>query len=496
MSVAPQPLAYTVTQLTQLIRQKLEQDVGAVWVAGEISNVRRQTSGITYFTLKDTGAQLNAVLFANVAATLDVEPADGMAVRVFGLLTVYAPQGKYQLAVRKMERAGQGELMARFEALKKKLADEGLFDRPRRPIPRLPRRIGIVTSPSGAALRDILKVLDRRFPNLDILIRGARVQGAGAAAEIALGIERLNAVGDPAGGVLPGHPRREVILVTRGGGSLEDLWPFNEEVVARAIAASRIPVISAVGHEIDFTISDFVADLRCPTPSAAAEQVIGRKEDFVAQLDGLSRRMNRHARHRLDLLRGRLAAARANRVFSEPEHAVDRFRQRIDHLEMRFQGSLADRLQRDRRRVERAQAALDAIRAGHLPRLRQALDQRLARMRLALDARPREARRRLDRLQARLQISQGSELPRLRRRIEDAGRRLHDRPRLDVERMRQRLAAAGRQLQALGPLSVLARGYSITRRADGRVVRSAADAPPGTRLLTRLAEGAVDSVVQ
>ena len=213
---------YTVTQLTQNIRQLLEREVGVVWVTGEISNLRRQTSGIVYFTLKDAGAQLNAVLFGNVAAAIGFEPADGQAVRIQGLVTVYAPQGKYQISVRKMEPVGQGELMARFEALKSKLKAEGLFDRPKRPIPLLPRHIGIVTSPTGAALRDILNILNRRFPNLDILIRGARVQGAGAAEEIALGIERLNAVGDPGGIVLPNHPPREVIIVTRGGGSLED----------------------------------------------------------------------------------------------------------------------------------------------------------------------------------------------------------------------------------------------------------------------------------
>ena len=303
---------YTVTQLTERIKKSIETSVGTVWVEGEISNLRRHTSGITYFTLKDAHAQLNAILFANV--TVDFKPADGQAVRIQGPVTVYAPQGKYQIVVRRMEPAGQGELMARFEALKQKLKAEGLFDRPRRKIPLLPQHIGIVTSPTGAALRDILNILGRRFPNLDILIRGARVQGDGAAGEIALGIQRLNAVGDPDGVVLPDHPPIDVIIVTRGGGSLEDLWPFNEEVVARAIAASRIPVISAVGHEIDTTISDFVADLRCPTPSAAAEQLIAPKRDLEEQVATHARRLRRQMGHRLDLLRGRLLPHRLARA--------------------------------------------------------------------------------------------------------------------------------------------------------------------------------------
>ena len=443
---------YTVTQLTQLIRTKIEEGVGTVWVEGEISNLRRQASGITYFTLKDAGAQLSAILFANAAATIGFEPADGLAVRLYGPVTVYAPQGKYQIVVRLMEPAGQGALMARFEALKQKLKAEGLFDRDRRPIPRLPRHIGIVTSPTGAALRDILNILERRFPNLDILIRGARVQGVGAAEEIALGIERLNAVGNPAGQVLPGHAPIEVIIVTRGGGSLEDLWPFNEEVVARAIAASRVPVISAVGHETDTTISDLVADLRCPTPSAAAEQVVGRRRDFEEQVDAHARRLRRQVEHRLDLLRGRLAAARANRVFSEPGHAVEHFRQRLDHLQTRTQGAMDTRCRQAERRCERAADALGRLRVERLPQLRLRLERLLARAHATAETRGHQAQ--------------------------------------------LRLAAASSQLQALNPLAVLSRGYSITRRADGQVVRSVAAAPAGTRLQTRLADGTVNSVVQ
>ena len=441
---------YTVTQLTERIKKSIETSVGTVWVEGEISNLRRHTSGITYFTLKDAHAQLNVILFANV--TVDFAPVDGQAVRIHGPVTVYPPQGKYQIVVRRMEPAGQGELMARFEALKQKLKAEGLFDRPRRKIPLLPQHIGIVTSPTGAALRDILNILGRSFPNLDILIRGARVQGDGAAEEIALGIQRLNAVGDPDGQVLPDHPPIDVIIVTRGGGSLEDLWPFNEEVVARAIAASRIPVISAVGHEIDTTISDFVADLRCPTPSAAAEQLIAPKRDLEEQVATHARRLRRQMGHRLDLLRGRLAVARSNRVFSEPGHAVEHFRQRLDHLQTRAQGALDTRCHQAGRRCERASEALGRLRVERLPQLRLRLERLLERAHAATGARGQQAQ--------------------------------------------VRLAAAGKVLQALNPLAVLSRGYSITRRADGAVVRSVEAAPAGTRLETRLADGTITSVVE
>jgi exodeoxyribonuclease VII large subunit len=444
---------YTVSELTRRVKLTLEEGVGRVWVTGEISNFRRMPSGHSYFTLKDADAQLAAVLFAGERRGIACVPADGLAVRVLGDLTVYEPRGQYQLVVRRLEAGGTGLLMARFEALKRRLQAEGLFDPARkRPLPLLPRRLGIVTSPGGAALRDILAVLERRFPNLEILVAPARVQGAGAAEEIAAAIGLLNAVGDPAGGVLPGRPPPEVLIVTRGGGSLEDLWPFNEEIVARAVAASRLPVISAVGHEIDFTICDFAADLRAPTPSAAAEMVVGRKEEFEARLAGAGRHSAQLLRQRLTELRGRLAAARHNRVFSEPRHAVERLAQHLDHL---------------------------------ATRLRAATEERLAR-----------ARRRSDALRAALLYRLGERLPRLRARLErlaTAGRQT-----LAGEQMRRRQQLAGleRQLRALDPLAVLARGYSLTRLEDGTVVRSAAQVRPGTRLRTRLAEGAVDSVAE
>ncbi|OGV74134.1 MAG: exodeoxyribonuclease VII large subunit, partial [Lentisphaerae bacterium RIFOXYA12_FULL_60_10] len=256
--------ALTVTELTRRIRAALEQGIGPVVVEGEVSNVRRPSSGHCYFTLKDETAQIAAVLFRGVLETLRIVPKDGLQVRVRGELTVYEKNGNYQILVRHLEETGRGSLQARFEQLKSRLQQEGLFDAARkRPLPVLPRHIGIVTSPTGAAIRDILQVLSRRFPNLHVLVAPVRVQGDGAAEAIAAAIDRLNQRAD-----------LDVLIIGRGGGSLEDLWAFNEEVVARAVFRSRLPVISAVGHEIDFTISDFVADVRAPTPSAAAEIVV------------------------------------------------------------------------------------------------------------------------------------------------------------------------------------------------------------------------------
>ena len=271
----PQRQVYSVSELTQRLKGLLETQFPDVWVAGEISNLRPATSGHLYFTLKDSNAQLRAVCFRSQARYLKFKPRDGVSVIARGRLSVYEARGEYQLLVELLEPAGLGALQLAFEQLKAKLAAEGLFDTARKkPLPVLPRTVGIVTSPSGAVIRDILRVLRRRYRNMNALLYPVRVQGEGAAQEIVQAIEHLNR----RGGV-------DVMILARGGGSLEDLWAFNEEDVARAIAASRIPIISGVGHESDFTIADFVADLRAPTPSAAAELVVHRKQDFQAELE-------------------------------------------------------------------------------------------------------------------------------------------------------------------------------------------------------------------
>ncbi len=275
----------SVAELSERLRAVVEEGFPAVWVEGEISNFRVYASGHAYFTLKDDQAQLRCALFRTRARRVKFEPGDGQHVLAFGSIEVYAQRGEYQLVVELLEPRGLGALQLAFEQLKQRLAAEGLFDQGRkRPLPRFPRRIGVVTSPDGAALRDILRVVGRRFGDVHIVLAPARVQGDGAAAELAQGVRELNALG----GV-------DVIIVGRGGGSLEDLWAFNDEMLARTLAASKVPVVSAVGHEVDFTIADFVADVRAATPSQAAELVVSEKAAVVEALDALRRRLHRAA---------------------------------------------------------------------------------------------------------------------------------------------------------------------------------------------------------
>jgi exodeoxyribonuclease VII large subunit len=335
---------YPVSEIARLIKTVLENEIGAVWIEGEISGLRRPASGHLYFDLKDSDALINAVLFRGSQTGLRVALENGAKVRVLGEITSYPPRSSYQVLVRKVEAAGKGSLQEQFEKLKEGLAKEGLFDAARkRPLPLLPRHIGIVTSPTGAAIRDILNILERRFPNLHILIAPVKVQGEGAAAEIARAIDDLNARGN-----------LDVLIVGRGGGSLEDLWAFNEEVVARAMVRSRIPVISAVGHEIDFTISDFVADLRAPTPSAAAELVVRAKADFEEVINTHRRRLSRALQTEVLSLRNRLTRASRSYVFREPHHLVQRIRERLDSLGQTMAGCLRETFTGTQQRIDEA----------------------------------------------------------------------------------------------------------------------------------------------
>jgi exodeoxyribonuclease VII large subunit len=321
---------FSVTELTKQIRALIEGNLGAVCLEGELSNVRQPPSGHVYFTIKDESAQIRAVIWRSDMRGLPFVPRDGMRIRAYGSLTVYERDGSYQIVVKRMEEGGKGSLQAAFEALKKKLAEEGLFEVERkRKLPLLPRHIGVVTSPTGAAIRDILNVLRRRFPNLHVVIAPARVQGDGASRDVAAAIDLLNRRGDI-----------DVMIVGRGGGSLEDLWCFNEEIVARAIARSDIPVISAVGHETDFTICDFVADVRAPTPSAAAEIVVGRKDQFLLALKQQSSTMTQLLKHSLLNVRGRFNAAARSYVFREPGNAARVYRQKIARLNGQLRHSL------------------------------------------------------------------------------------------------------------------------------------------------------------
>lgn len=330
---------FSVAEITRRIKGLLERDVGDVWIEGEVSNCRRPASGHLYFTLKDSSAQISAVLFRGNQKQ-GVTLKDGTLVRVYGKATVYERGGNYQILVRMVEEAGKGALQQQFEELKERLRKEGLFDaEAKKALPMLPRHVGVVTSRTGAALRDILNVIERRFPNLHVVIAPAMVQGDGAARDIAQAIELLNSRDD-----------LDVLIVGRGGGSIEDLWAFNEEPVARAIWNSRIPVISAVGHEIDFTIADFVADLRAPTPSAAAELVVGRKDEFMQSLSDTSVSLARLLRQSVLEQQARFSALAGSYVFREPQNIIRSHSERLKGIHM----SLTHELTGAARQVDQA----------------------------------------------------------------------------------------------------------------------------------------------
>jgi exodeoxyribonuclease VII large subunit len=434
----------TVSQLTASIRGTLESQFGDLWIEGEISNCRLWNTGHIYFTLKDAGAQIRAVMYRSAVRYLKFKPEDGLHVVARGRLGVYEPKGEYQLLCDHLQPHGLGAAQLAFEQLKKKLQAEGLFDASRkRALPALPAKIGIVTSLEGAALRDIIKVLRRRHPKLHLVIRPTRVQGDGAAAEIA---DAIRAIGRVRG--------VEVVIVGRGGGSAEDLWPFNQEPVARAIAGCARPVISAVGHEVDFTIADFVADVRAPTPSAAAEIVVSAKEE-------LSERIDRQAQR----LRGAMAAG------------VDRRRARLHVLASRR--GLAS---------VPARIAMRGRHAAELThQLRRAMAVILARrerefrtLHLRLEA--SDLRRRLAAIRGRLEAAHG--------RLQGIVRRRHD-------RAHARLGSVAARLESLSPLAVLGRGYSVCWNADRTaIIRSASRVQPGDRVAVVLHEGELECVTQ
>jgi exodeoxyribonuclease VII large subunit len=433
---------FTVSELTALVKAQLETIFNDVWVEGEVSNLRCPPSGHLYFSLKDRAGQLRAVCFRSGGRRLKFVPADGRAVLARGHLTVYEPRGDYQLIVDYLEPVGLGALQAAFEQLKERLAAEGLFDAARkRPLPALPRRVGIVTSPTGAVIRDMLTVLARRFANLQVVINPVPVQGEGAAARIAEAIDELNARG-----------LADVIIVGRGGGSLEDLWAFNEETVARAIARSKVPVISAVGHETDVTIADFVADLRAPTPSAAAELVVKTKTELTDRVDQFREELARSVR--LLIERQRQHVRHERRALIDPQRAIEAALLRADDLGDRLRTVLPRVLARQRERA-----------AG--------LTQRF------------QARSPLELIRATLL------------RLGQARERLVQQQRSRDQAWRTRVAHRLAQLHGLSPLAILSRGYSVARRlSDGRILRSAEGVAPGERIAVLLHEGELVTSVE
>jgi exodeoxyribonuclease VII large subunit len=442
---ASEPVVYSVASLTRRIKSLLENGIGLVWVTGEISNYRRQSSGHHYFTIKDDAAQLACVLFAGDARLLgDRKLADGMAVRLSGELTVYERRGNYQLVVRLVQLEGEGALQAKFEALKRMLDAEGLFAAERkRTLPRFPRRVGVVTSATGAALRDFLQILWRRNPHIEVILSPARVQGKGAARELVAAIADLSS--------LPEDQCPEVIVVTRGGGSIEDLWEFNEEVLARAIAASPLPVISAVGHEIDFTIADFVADVRAPTPSAAAELLSAEAAAIRDRLAQASRHMNRLCLQ--EIRTHKLHVERALVSFRKPDRYLREFVFELDR---------ASQLLRERSlgRIQRISSSLDLARA--------ALRQHHPVRHLQHTAR---------------------QLTGLARRQTAAALRGF-RQHADTLRAREKV------LRAFDPALTLQRGFTLTFNENGELVKSASSAGKENLLVTRFADGEVRSKPQ
>ncbi len=331
----PQPV-WSVSDINAAVRDMLENSFMPFWVRGEVSNLVVHRSGHVYLSLKDERSQIKATFFNGANQVRQLNLQNGALIEAHGRISVYEVRGEYQFSMRSLLLAGMGELQMRFEELKQRLGAEGLFDEKRKkPIPQLPKTIGVVTSPTGAAIRDFLQIIDRRFPNMHVQIYAAQVQGFGAAEQVARGVEFFNRVGC------------DVIVVTRGGGSMEDLWAFNDEVVARAVAKSVIPVVSAVGHEIDFTICDFVADLRVPTPSAAAELVIGRREELVERVRRCANSSKRALEYRILEAKSRLERAASASIFREPTHLLENRNRFLDELQMRMTHS-ADMFRQNR----------------------------------------------------------------------------------------------------------------------------------------------------
>jgi exodeoxyribonuclease VII large subunit len=441
-SLKPERRIYSVNELNAAIRAVLDAEFGEVWVSGEISGMKLAASGHYYFTLKEREAQVKCVAFRSSHRYWKFKPQDGLAVLARGRIDVYEARGEYQLIVDLLEPQGLGALQLAFEQLKKKLAAEGLFAAERkRALPRFPRRIGIVTSPRGAAIADMVQILSRRSPGVHIRVFPALVQGEGSVEEVCRGIRYFSQSG-----------WAELVIVGRGGGSLEDLWTFNEEAVARTIVACAVPVVSAVGHETDVTIADFVADLRAPTPSAAAELVVPSRDDLVGRIAAARATGAQVMRYRLAMLERKMRQQGIERPLSALHRRVGRSLQRIDEQEYRMR--------------ERMRASLE-VRA----RARRGLEERLRRF----DVRPR--------------------LASARRRMETSQAIIAQEIRMRLALRRAALQQCAAKLEQLSPLNILQRGYAIVSSESG-ILKDAAAAPPGSAIHVRLAKGELDATVE
>jgi exodeoxyribonuclease VII large subunit len=437
----------TVAELTRSIRTLLEARFAMVWVQGEISNYKKHPSGHQYFTLKDQRAAISCVIFRNTFPPFPKPLSDGMQVQVYGQITVFEARGQYQLSVQIVQPRGFGLLQAKFEALKRKLEAEGLFDPARkRALPKFPRRIGIVTSASGAAIRDILNILRRRAPGVEVLISPVRVQGVGAAAEIAAALRELSAPNES-------WKPLDALVLARGGGSIEDLWEFNEEIVARAIFHSAIPVVSAVGHEIDFTIADFVADLRAPTPSAAAELIVPDVHDLERRTRELQLCIEKCWRNFLGRVRSRLSIVSQKALLRELSQRLRDAEQQLDLLKVSL-----------RRTVEHRRTTEQT---------------RLTNARLALKAR-----------------NPARELLARKQKLQEIRRRLGESVKQRLTNARERWERTAGILRILGPEATLDRGYSITRDENGNLIGSINVVRPKMKIRTRVSDGEFESEVR
>jgi exodeoxyribonuclease VII large subunit len=440
---APDRRIWVVRDLVAAARTHLEREYSDIWVEGEISNFRAHDSGHLYFTLKDKDSQIRAVMFRSQARLLRFRPEDGMEIVLRGRVTIYEGRGELQLSAEYLEPKGAGALQIAFEQLKAKLQAEGLFDAARKkPIPALPRIIGIVTSPQAAALRDILNVLRRRHHTASVLIYPAQVQGETAASEVSAGVKYFNRA-----------KTVEVIIIARGGGSAEDLAAFNHEGLARVVFSSQIPVISAIGHETDFTIIDFVSDLRAPTPSAAAELVIRSRQEIEEQAEALRLRLARAIRYRLLMVKQTLTEAAQHGAFARMMDLINQRQQKLDDLSFRLEKAERKLLEQHRRRWEHASAAVrhyDARRV--LAGIRQDVKSRTAAMAIAMRNLLLRRRSRLDQLQ--------------------------------------------HQLKALSPVAILERGYALVFDSSGKVVRDSSQVDVGDEVSARLARGALTAKVE
>ena len=487
-NLAPERHIWKVSELTTRIRDLLEAEFEDVWVEGEVSNARLAQSGHLYFTLKDAKAQVRCVCFRDQLRLLKFRPEDGLQVTVRGSISVYEPRGEYQIYVEHIEPVGLGALQLAFEQLKKRLEAEGLFAPERKKeLPVLPRRIGVVTSPKGAAVRDILRVLRRRFPNLHVMLYPVKVQGEGAAAEIVEGVRYFNR-----------EKLVDVMILARGGGSLEDLWAFNEEIVARAIAGSEIPIITGVGHETDFTIADFAADVRAATPSQAAEIVVKTRQEFERQIAEMARHITQRIRYLLSERRHELRDLQTHRAFRRPEDLVRRHRQHLDELSAALAAGLRARMEQSRQRLSVAQARIASFDLrGRATALRQRVEQRTGELRAALDRGVARKRRQLAAAQVRMaSLDLPARVSRLRRRLEQRANELRARADRLLVAKRRRLEAASLRLQERSPFQLLERGYAIAYDSSGKVLRSVDQVALGDAIAVRLAHGQLGATVK